>query len=267
MKKKKIKDSAPVTSLEKISVPKQNFKFQQNFVGALAEEIAKTVVERLPRMLPNVKNTRVSDDKDKQRIEHGIFLDTSAIIDGRVFDLAHMGLFTGTFVIFEPILFELKRIADLPDPMRKQRGKKGLSSLEQLRKDKNLKTQILSADKAKDGSKKEVDDQLIDVTRLHKGKVITCDFNLEKKASILGVTAINMNAVAQSMKITAIPGEALTIKIVHPGKDFTQGVGYLEDGTMLVVEDGSDYVGKMIDVLVIRVIQTASGRILFARKV
>lgn len=265
MKKKKTKEVSPVPSLEKLPAQKQNFMFQQNFVGALAEEIAKTVVARLPKMLPKVKNAKVAERKDP--IDHGIFLDTSAIIDGRVFDLAHMGLFTGIFIIFEPVLFELKRIADLPDPLRKERGKKGLAGLERLRKDRNIKTQILPAERSKEEQKKEVDDQLIDITRVHKGKVITCDYNLEKKASILGVTAINMNAVAQSMKITAIPGEALTIKVLHPGKDVTQGVGYLEDGTMIVIEQGSDYIGKMIDVLVARVIQTASGRILFARKV
>ena len=115
--------------------------------------------------------------------------------------------------------------------------------------------------------KKEVDEQLIDITKQYKGKIVTCDYNLEKKASIHGVTAINMNALAQCLKISAVPGESLHIKVLHPGKDVMQGVGYLDDGTMLVVEQGNMDVGKMVDVVVSRVIQTASGRILFAKKI
>lgn len=255
--------------LEKVPVRQPSFGLRDNFVGALAEEIARTVVDRLPKMI-TMPSKREGNTKPKQKkIENAIFLDTSAIIDGRVFELINMGVFTGSFVIPDPILLELKHIADSPEPVRKERGRKGLELLEKLKKNRKAKTVILSAEKV-DPSKrqrKEVDEQLIDVAKSYKGKLITCDYNLEKKASIHGVTAINMNALAQSLKVQAVPGQSLSIKVLHMGKDTTQGVGYLDDGTMLVVEKGSDDIGKTVEVMVARVIQTASGRILFAKKV
>jgi len=113
---------------------------------------------------------------------------------------------------------------------------------------------------------KEVDEQLINFTKINKGKLITCDYNLEKKAGLHGVRAINMHALAQHLKIAAVPGETLQIKIMHVGKDATQGVGYLEDGTMVVVEKASGEVSQALNVKVSRVIQTATGKILFAKK-
>jgi uncharacterized protein YacL len=113
----------------------------------------------------------------------------------------------------------------------------------------------------------EVDEQLIKSAKAHKGRIITCDYNLEKKAAIEGVAVVNMNALANTLKITAVPGEALHINVQHTGKDVTQGVGYLDDGTMIVVEAGSSEIGKAIDVVVSRIIQTATGRILFAKKI
>lgn len=243
------------------------FQTTQAFVGTLADEIAKTVIARLPKML--TLPAKKSSTKAKQRkIEDPIFLDTSAIIDGRIFDLVNLGLFTGNFVIGEGILLELKHIADSSDTVKKERGRKGLEALEKLKKNKKAKVIVL--DKEKNGKaekEKEVDEQLINLARAYKGRLITCDYNLEKKASIHGVIAININALAQALKVVAVPGEALAIKVLHPGKDQTQGVGYLDDGTMLVVERGSGDIGKTIDVIVARVIQTASGRILFAKKV
>ena len=113
----------------------------------------------------------------------------------------------------------------------------------------------------------EVDEKLIRITKNHKGKIITCDSNLEKKATIENLQAINVNALSNALKVIAVPGESLHIKLLHPGKDATQGVGYLEDGTMIVVEEGSNQVGRSIDVVVSRVIQTSTGRILFAKRI
>lgn len=262
------KESASLDHPVNDSIAKQLHPIQQTqtFVGILAEEIAKTVVDRLPKMLTLPAKKKTPKQKEK-KIENAIFLDTSAIIDGRVFDLANLGVFTGTFVVMEGVLLELKHIADSSDVVKKERGRKGLEALEKLKKNKKVKVSVLPPEKPKDPKKeKEVDEQLIQSTKHYKGKLITCDYNLEKKATISGVTAINMNALAQALKVVAVPGEALSIKILHPGKDTTQGVGYLEDGTMLVVEKGSNDIGKTIDVIVARVIQTASGRILFAKK-
>jgi len=246
---------------------KQQFPFQTPFVGALAEEIARTVVERLPKMLP--KRGKKTNKKKKKKIERGIFLDTSAIIDGRIFDVISTGIFDGIFVVPENILLELKHIADSQDMIKRERGRRGLEALEKLKKTKKIKVTILSQNgrQIPEIKKKEVDEQLIDLAKDYKGKIITCDYNLEKKASIHGITAININALAQCLKISAVPGEALHIKVLHQGKDLSQGVGYLDDGTMIVIEYASGEVGKMLDVVVSRVIQTASGRILFAKKI
>lgn len=250
------------------------FGLPATLAATLADEIAK----RLPHMIVarRQEKDRKKVKKKTKTIENGLFLDTSAIIDRRIFDVATLGVFNGVFVIPESILLELKHIADSQDLVKRERGREGLDALDKLKKNKKMKVIILPSEEEKKEKKKdlpagrrekEVDEQLIDVAKKYKGKMFTCDYNLEKKASIHGVTAINMNALAQCLKISAVPGESLHIKILHPGKDATQGVGYLDDGTMLVVEHGSSDVGKMIDVVVSRVIQTVSGRILFAKKI
>ena len=237
-------------------------EFPAKFVQALADEVAKTVVNRLPGMIPH----RAPKQKKSDKIENAVFLDTSAIIDGRVFDVVSLGVLTGTFVIPESILLELKHIADSQDMVKRERGRKGLALLDRLKKTNGVKVLHLP-DKNGNGSPKEVDEKLIDVAKNFKGRLITCDYNLEKKASISGVTAININTLANHLKISAVPGEALHIRILHVGKDSTQGVGYLDDGTMLVVEQASSDVGRDIDVIVSRVIQTTAGRILFSKKI
>jgi uncharacterized protein YacL len=230
-------------------------------VQSIADEVAKTVISRLPhipRRAPKAKKT--------QKIDDAIFLDTSAIIDGRVFDIINMGVLTGTVIIPESILLELKHIADSQDMVKRERGRKGLALLDRLKKSKRIKVAHLP-EKNGEGTPREVDEKLIEIARVNKGRLITCDYNLEKKASISGVTAININTLANHLKIKAVPGEALHIRVLHVGKDTTQGVGYLDDGTMLVVEHASQDVGKEIDVIVSRVIQTSAGKILFSKKI
>lgn len=242
--------------------------FTPKTVGMLADEIAKTLVGRFP--LPTMHTSRKKKSSKKtKRIEYGVFLDTSAIIDGRIFDVINLGFVNGPICIAESILMELKHIADSQDTVKRERGRKGLEYLEKLKKNREVKVIIAdeSVDKKLDDKSIEVDERLIRVTKYHKGKIITCDYNLEKKANIQGVKTINMNALANVLKVTAVPGEAVHIKLQHVGKDNTQGVGYLDDGTMIVVEQGSEEVGKMIDVVIARVIQTATGRILFGKKI
>lgn len=231
------------------------------FVQALADEVAKNVISRIPSVIPH----RPVENKSK-KVEDAVFLDTSAIIDGRVFDVVNLGLITGTFVIAESILLELKHIADSQDMVKRERGRKGLALLDKLKKTNGVKVLHLP-DKNGEGTPKEVDEKLIDIAKSYKGRLITCDYNLEKKASISGVLAININTLANLLKIRAVPGESLHIRVLHVGKDSTQGVGYLDDGTMLVVEHASLDVGKEVDVIVSRVIQTTAGRILFSKKI
>jgi uncharacterized protein YacL len=259
------KEKEETTSEKQQNKPTNALQQTQALVGVLAEEIAKTVIERLPKMNPLSGRRKVPPKPKQKKIENSVFLDTSAIIDGRIFDLINMGVFSGTFVVCEGILLELKHIADSLDVVKKDRGRKGLEALEKLKKNRKIKVTVLMNDKQAI-KKKEVDEQLISMAKSHKGKLITCDYNLEKKAYIHGVVAVNVNAMAHALKVVAVPGEALAVKVLHPGKDVTQGVGYLDDGTMLVVERGSSDIGKTIDVIVARVIQTASGRILFAKK-
>jgi len=238
--------------------------FSPKVVGILADEIAKTVVNRLPAFR---RQKRVRKPK---KIENAIFLDTSAIIDGRIFDVISLGLLRGEVVVLESILLELKHIADSKDLVKRERGRKGLLLLEKIKKVKDLKLDVLSLDKEKEmglQTLNEVDEKLISAAKQNKARLITCDYSLEKKASISGVTAININTLANVLKIIAVPGETLHIKIAHKGKDITQGVGYLDDGTMIVVENASLDLGKELDVVVSRVIQTTAGRILFSKKI
>lgn len=239
-------------------------RFPQGFVSSIADEVAKTLA-KMPRFN---RSKRKSNSKKKIRglaEKNPIFLDTSAIIDGRIFDVIWLGIFTGTFVVLESILLELKHIADSQDMVKRARGRKGLDLLEKLKKGKRNKFMVLQD--IEDSNHREVDEKLILSAKNYKGRIITCDYNLEKKATISGVLAINVNTLANHLKITAVPGEALHISILHKGKEITQGVGYLDDGTMLVVESASEDLGKTVDVVVSRVIQTTAGRILFAKKI
>lgn len=235
---------------------------QRRFIGALADEVAKIVIQRLPKRSATPKKKKAF----KKEIPEGIFLDTSAIIDGRIFDVIDLGLLHGTLVVPEFILGELKHIADSQDMVKRERGQRGLARLEKIRKTKFMKFQLLN-EEPKTKKEEVVDDRLILLAKKYKGRVITCDYNLEKKASISGVTAVNVHELANRLKVLAVPGEALHITLQHVGKDPTQGVGYLEDGTMIVVEQGNSSVGGAVDVMVSRVIQTATGRILFAKKI
>lgn len=245
-----------------VSTTSKGIHFSPRFVGLLAEEVAKTVARSLPKRSSKKK-------KNNNHLENAVFLDTSAIIDGRVFDVISLGLVKGYVVVLDSILLELKHIADSKDLVRREKGRKGLVLLEKVKKVKGIKLLVLSEEKEKNmGIKKlpEVDERLIQAAKINKSRVITCDYNLEKKASISGVTAININTLANVLKVIAVPGETLHLAIAHKGKDITQGVGYLDDGTMIVVENASLDVGKEADVVVSRVIQTSAGRILFAKK-
>jgi uncharacterized protein YacL len=246
-----------------IQTTERGIHFSPRFVGLLADEVAKTVIKRLPLRRSNKK-------KKVNKLENSIFLDTSAIIDGRIFDVISLGLLRGNLVVLESILLELKHIADSKDLIKRERGRKGLVMLDRVKKIKGIKLVILNDEKEKEmgmGGISEVDEKLIAAAKTNKSILITCDYNLEKKASIGGITAVNVNTLANVLKVIAVPGETLHIKIAHTGKDRTQGVGYLDDGTMIVVENASSDLGKELDVVVSRVIQTSAGRILFSKKI
>ncbi len=263
------KEAAKVQKEENIpavQTTEKGIHFSPRFVGLLADEVAKTVARRLPLR-------RASNGKKKKNHNHtlegAIFLDTSAIIDGRIFDVINLGLLRGNIVVLESILLELKHIADSKDLVKRERGRKGLELLDRVKKVKGVKLIALSKEREKImglDRLPEVDERLIQAAKMNKGRLVTCDYNLEKKASIGGVSAININTLANVLKIIAVPGETLHIQIQHKGKDVTQGVGYLDDGTMIVVENAALELGRELDVVVSRVIQTSAGRILFSKK-
>lgn len=240
--------------------------FSPRVVGMLADEVTRTMMNRLPHLFPNpAKRAKKAATKTK-KLEYALVLDTSAIIDRRILEAMHLGLLVGNVIIPEGVLLELKHIADSQDTVKRERGRKGLEELGRLKKLRAIKLTVLPYE-SNGKPVPEVDEQLILIAKQCKGRVITCDYNLEKKASIQGVSAINVNALANALKVTAVPGEAVHIKLLHLGKEATQGVGYLDDGTMIVVEHGEGSIGKTIDVVISRVIQTATGRILFAKKI
>lgn len=231
----------------------QGLRLPQKVVMQIAEEVAKVVTARLKKGSEKTK--------DKPIINNPIFLDTSAIIDSRVFDLIKIGVFTGTFVILESVLSELKSIADSKDDIKKERGRKGLKLLDQLKKMRNMGMIVLKDD-SKDS---QVDDKIVNLAKEYKGKIITCDYNLSKKATITGVASIDIYELASLLKTTAIPGEVFQVKLIQKGKTEGQGVAYLPDGTMIVVEDGGTLIGKSTQVIVSRIIQTDAGKIFFAK--
>lgn len=259
-KEAKEKQAKPKTNSSKKNALTQVPVIPAKLVQAIAEEVAKNVITHIPRP------RRTPRKKKAEKISNPIFLDTSAIIDGRVFDVINLGVLLGNFIIPESILLELKHIADSQDMVKRERGRKGLSLLDKLKKTKGAKVKHISETNG-EGTPREVDDKLIALAKQYKGRLVTCDYNLEKKASISGVTAININTLANHLKIKAVPGESLHISVLHQGKDPTQGVGYLDDGTMLVVENGSADIGHEVDVIVSRVIQTSAGKILFSKKI
>jgi uncharacterized protein YacL len=225
-------------------------------VAQIAEEVAKRVVQSVPMPRRSGKK-KTSDGK----VESAFILDTSAIIDGRVFDLSKIGAFTGNFVILSGVLDELKNIADARDDVKKERGRRALHNLDEFKKVKNVKMVHVEDE----DPKKAVDERIISYAKKTKGRIITCDYNLSKKARITGVTSIDLYEMANILKTTAVPGEEFFVKIVQKGKGSGQGVGYLPDGTMIVVEQGESLRNKTVKVLVSRVIQTDAGRIFFGK--
>jgi len=189
-------------------------------------------------------------------------LDTSVIIDGRIADISETGFIEGPLLIPQFVLGELQHIADSHDPIKRTRGKRGLEILQHIQKQVNVDVRIVDTDYP---SVKEVDAKLIELAKEVNGKIITNDSNLNKVAGLQGIEVLNINALANSLKPVVLPGEDMNAKIVKEGKEMGQGVAYLDDGTMIVVDNGRRQIGKNVDVIVTSVLQTPAGRMIFAR--
>ncbi|MCL0033492.1 hypothetical protein M1M99_01595 [Thermodesulfovibrionales bacterium] len=189
-------------------------------------------------------------------------LDTSVIIDGRVTDVIKVGFISGTFIIPQFILRELQYIADSPDPLRRTKGRRGLDVIRQLQKISNINVKMEDKDFPKI---KEVDAKLVALARLLSAKIITNDFNLTKVAQLQEVFVLNINELANVLKPVVLPGETINLFIVKEGKEYSQGVAYLDDGTMVVIENARKLIGKNVETIVTSVLQTTAGRMVFAK--
>ena len=190
-----------------------------------------------------------------------ILLDTSTIIDGRIADISQTGFIIGKLVVPRFVLNELQRIADSADTMRRNRGRRGLEILNRLQKDATIPIEIVDTDIE---GIADVDGKLVKMAKNETCPIITNDFNLNRVAELQGVKVLNINELANAIKPVLLPGEDIHIKIMQDGKELGQGVGYLDDGTMIVVENGRQYMSMTIEVTVTRVLQTVAGRMIFA---
>ena len=228
------------------------FYFVMGYIGfRIGKEKSKTLdLSKVPLL------DRMENDEDVK------ILDTSTIIDGRIADICETGFIDGTFVIPQFVLYEIQHIADHSDTVKRTRGRRGLDILHRLQKQTFVKVKIVDYDFPK---LKDVDTKLIALAKKLTGKILTNDYNLNKVAELQGIEVLNMNQLAASLRPAMLPGEQMNVKILKEGKEHGQGIGYLDDGTMVVVDDAKKLLGKSVDVVVTSVLQTTSGRMIFAK--
>ena len=228
------------------------FMMRQNDLGALFSSFTSRVPDGGD---PGEPVAALADSRT-------ILLDTSVIIDGRIADIARTGFLPGSLLIPRFVLAELQYIADSSDSLRRQRGRRGMEVLSQLQKDPNVVVRISDIDVE---GVREVDDKLVILARQMRCPILTNDYNLNKIAEFQGVTILNVNELANAVKSVLLPGEMLAVRVIQEGKEINQGVGYMDDGTMVVVENGREFLNREINVTVTKVLQTAAGRMIFGR--
>ena len=202
--------------------------------------------------------------EEKPTGEYPMLVDTSVLIDGRIIPIVNSGFFSGTFIVLQSVLGELQHIADSEDSLRRAKGRRGLDVVNTLKR-QHANPRVTMKISHADVEEKEVDQKLIRLGKLWNVPVLTVDFNLAQVARASGVKILNVNDLAQALKLALIPGEELTVKITHPGKERMQGVGYLTDGTMVVVEDTKEKIGQDIVAVITKVHQSPGGQLFFAR--
>lgn len=227
------------------------------YVGLRVGSRKKEELLRPSAWLPKLSPPRGRPEGVKPKI-----LDTSVIIDGRIADICASGFLEGPLVIPNFVLEELRHIADSADVLKRNRGRRGLDVLNRIQKELKMPVQIYERDP---DPASEVDIKLLKLAKLMDGKVVTNDFNLNKVADLQGVPVLNINELANAVKPVVLPGEEMVVHVIKDGKEVGQGVAYLDDGTMIVVDGGRKYVGQTVSVLVTSVLQTAAGRMIFAK--
>jgi len=208
------------------------------------------------------KTQEIPSDEAASGFEEHKILDTSVIIDGRIADICKTGFIEGTLVIPEFVLEELQHIADSSDLLKRNRGRRGLDILNKIQKELDVRVLIYEGDFEEIS---EVDSKLVKLAKVLRGKVLTNDFNLNKVCELQGVSVLNINDLANAVKPVVLPGEEILVQVIKDGKEYGQGVAYLDDGTMIVVEGGREFIGTSLDVLVTSVLQTSAGRMIFAK--
>jgi len=247
------------------------------YLGVMIAVLRKNDIAHLFQgaMTRRTRDRERDEERERERKEHEqekengvvtpestqILLDTSTIIDGRIADISQTGFIFGTLVVPRFVLNELQRIADSADTMRRNRGRRGLEILNRLQKDATVPIEIIDADIE---GIADVDGKLVKMARNFHCPIITNDFNLNRVAELQGVKVLNINELANAIKPVLLPGEDIHIKIMQDGKELGQGVGYLDDGTMIVVENGRQFMNLTVEVTVTRVLQTVAGRMIFA---
>jgi len=243
------------------------------YVGVVSSIVLYGIFGYLGLTIPNRKKDDIQNNlgnirrssKDKVKFSNKTcpkVLDTSVIIDGRIADICKTGFIEGPLIIPQFILEELQHIADSSDSLKRNRGRRGLDILNKIQKE--LDIEVIISDRKIDDVE-EVDSKLLKLTQILKGKILTNDYNLNKVAEVQGIEVLNINELANAVKPIVLPGEEMVVTIIKDGKELNQGLAYLDDGTMIVVEGGRKYIGETIDVIVTSVLQTSAGRMIFAK--
>ncbi|MCM1989620.1 PIN/TRAM domain-containing protein [Oceanirhabdus seepicola] len=234
-------------------------------MAVLGADILRRKRDEIMSFLESIKKNSASFSKEKKLKVHGApkVLDTSVIIDGRILDICQTGFIEGSLIIPHFVLEELRHIADSADDLKRNRGRRGLDILNKIQKELDVPVELTDKDFPDIA---EVDSKLLKLAQVLKGVVLTNDFNLNKVAKLQGVKVLNINELANAVKPVVLPGEEMQIQIIKDGKEPGQGIAYLDDGTMIVVDGGKKQVGHILKVVVTSVLQTAAGRMIFARK-
>ena len=253
--------------IDKMEKGIQRLSAQELIFGSLGILIGLIIADDISSTLSIFKKNNLRE-KDKEKKNRSItkssakVLDTSVIIDGRIFDLCKTGFIEGKLIIPKFVLDELQHIADSSDDLKRVRGRRGLDILNIIQKELDIEVEI---SEAKFDDIPEVDSKLLKLAQVLGGKVVTNDYNLNKVAQFQGVEVLNINELANAIKPVAIPGEEMIVQVVKEGKEHSQGIAYLDDGTMIVVDGGKKHMGETIRVLVTSVLQTPAGRMIFGK--
>lgn len=229
-------------------------------INALAKQISERFPD--PRRVSSLRFSRRKSTKTRQHELPGILLDTSVLIDGRIVDIVQSGFLWGKFTVLPSVVVELHKLSDSFDEIKRGRGRRGLDVLREIQKARKVKVEMVRKDEGEGGA----DEKLVEYAKKKKAKLMTLDFNLMKVAKVRGVETMNINELANALKTSVLPNDRLNVLVSAKGREKGQGVAYLGDGTMIVVEDGVNFTGKNVAVKVKKVIQTNAGKMIFAKR-